>query len=164
MFRGGQRLKQIEAQVAHRPRQRGLEVTVESGNLTDDEVCEGVHYSPRLTIGNLRAPFIAVVMEEMGRSGPDRRPLASVERGESRVHPAQPAQGGGDRPADPGAAGPQLARGYRLLRSLPAPGGRSATTASECSAWLRSLTWRAGPPAGTWSGRWKERYYNSGRP
>jgi Raf kinase inhibitor-like YbhB/YbcL family protein len=63
-------LKQIEAQVAHRPRQRGLEVTVESGNLTDDEVCEGVHYSPRLTIGNLRAPFIAVVMEEMGRSGP----------------------------------------------------------------------------------------------
>jgi len=63
-------LKQIEEQVAHRPRQRGLEVTVESGSLTGDEVCEGTQYSPRVALGNLRAPFIAVVMEEMGRSGP----------------------------------------------------------------------------------------------
>lgn len=63
-------MKMIEEQVAHKPRQRGLEVTVEGGELTDDEVCEGTQYSPQLTIGNLRAPFVAVVMEEMGRAGP----------------------------------------------------------------------------------------------
>jgi Raf kinase inhibitor-like YbhB/YbcL family protein len=60
----------IEEQVAHRPRQRGLEVAVESGYLTDDEVCEGTRYSPQISLGNLRAPFVAVIMEEMGRSGP----------------------------------------------------------------------------------------------
>lgn len=63
-------LKRIEEQVAHRPRQRGLEVKVESGYLTEDEVCEGTQYSPQVVIENLRAPFVAVVMEEMGRTGP----------------------------------------------------------------------------------------------
>lgn len=78
-------MKQIEEQVAHRPRQRGLEVIVERGELTDDEVCEGTKYSPQITIGNLRAPFIAVVMEEMGRTGPTNVHwlLWNVEKGEA---------------------------------------------------------------------------------
>lgn len=78
-------MKLIEEQVAHRPRQRGLEVTVESGYMTDDEVCEGTQYSPQIVLDNLRAPFIAVIMEEMGRSGPTdvHWLLWNVERSEA---------------------------------------------------------------------------------
>jgi Raf kinase inhibitor-like YbhB/YbcL family protein len=58
-------LKRIEEQVAHMPRQKGLDVSVEAGYLTDDEVCEGTQYSPQIVIGNLRAPFLAVIMDEL---------------------------------------------------------------------------------------------------
>ncbi|MDW5563577.1 MAG: YbhB/YbcL family Raf kinase inhibitor-like protein [Methanomassiliicoccus sp.] len=75
----------IDEQVAHRPRQRGLEVMVEAGDLTTDEVCEGTRYSPQISIGNLRAPFVAVVMEEMGRGVPANVHwlLWNVERAEA---------------------------------------------------------------------------------
>lgn len=87
-------MKLIEEQVAHKPRQRGLEIIVEAGALSDDEVCEGTQYSPQVTIGNLRAPFVAVIMEEMGRSGPVNVHwlLWNVERAEAipRNLPKQP--------------------------------------------------------------------------
>lgn len=47
------------------PRQKGLDVVVESGSLLPDETCEGMKYSPRIAVGNLRAPFLAVIMEEL---------------------------------------------------------------------------------------------------
>jgi Raf kinase inhibitor-like YbhB/YbcL family protein len=62
-------LKLIEEQVAVRPNQRGLDVVVETGTLTEGEVCEGMGYSPRLTIGNLKAPFVAITLEEVASSG-----------------------------------------------------------------------------------------------
>lgn len=58
-------MKRIEEQVAHMPRQKGLEISVEAGNLTKDEVCEGEKYSPMILIGNLKAPFLAVIMDEL---------------------------------------------------------------------------------------------------
>jgi Raf kinase inhibitor-like YbhB/YbcL family protein len=61
-------LKQIEEQVAVRPNQRGLDVIVETGMLTGDKVCEGKGYSPRITIGNLKTPFLAVTLEEVATS------------------------------------------------------------------------------------------------
>jgi hypothetical protein len=74
-----------------------------------------------VTIGNLRAPFVAVIMEEMGRSGPVNVHwlLWNVERAEAipRNLPKQPEI---SRPIR--AARPQLLRGHRLLRPLPAPG------------------------------------------
>lgn len=58
---------------------------MEAGQLTEDEVCGGMRYSPRLAVGNLRAPFMAVIMEEMGRNGPAGAHwlLWNVERSES---------------------------------------------------------------------------------
>ncbi|MBI0583742.1 MAG: YbhB/YbcL family Raf kinase inhibitor-like protein [Methanomassiliicoccus sp.] len=78
-------MKMIEEQVAHRPGERGLKVTVESGSLTDDEVCEGTKYSPQIGVGNLRAPFMAVTMEEMDRDRPGQVHwlLWNVERAET---------------------------------------------------------------------------------
>lgn len=58
-------MKRIEEQVAHMPREKGLDVSVESGVLTIDEVCEGTQYSPQLVVGNLRAPFLAAIMDEV---------------------------------------------------------------------------------------------------
>lgn len=58
-------MKRIGEQVAHMPRQKGLEVSVEAGTFTDDEVCEGTQYSPQIIIGNLRSPFLAVIMDEI---------------------------------------------------------------------------------------------------
>ncbi len=58
-------MKRIEEQVAHMPREKGLDVAVESGVLTIDEVCEGMQYSPQIVVGNLRAPFMAVIMEDL---------------------------------------------------------------------------------------------------
>jgi len=57
-------LQRILEQVEHMPRRKGLEVTVESGGLDVDQTCEGMKYSPRIAIGNLRAPFLAVLMED----------------------------------------------------------------------------------------------------
>ena len=61
---GGPGLQRIREQVEHMPRQKGLEVTVESGEFGIDQTCEGMQYSPRIAIGNLRAPFLAVLMED----------------------------------------------------------------------------------------------------
>ncbi|WP_019177049.1 YbhB/YbcL family Raf kinase inhibitor-like protein [Methanomassiliicoccus luminyensis] len=61
-------MKRIEEEVAHMPRQKGLEVSVESGELKHDEVCEGTQYSPQIVVGNLRAPFLAVVMDDVDAS------------------------------------------------------------------------------------------------
>jgi Raf kinase inhibitor-like YbhB/YbcL family protein len=47
------------------PRQKGLDVSVEAGYFTDDEVCEGTRYSPQIVIGNLRSPFLAVILDEL---------------------------------------------------------------------------------------------------
>ena len=58
-------MKRIEEQVAHMPRQKGLEVSVEAGSFGNDEVCEGNKYSPQIVIGNLRAPYLAVIMDEI---------------------------------------------------------------------------------------------------
>lgn len=46
------------------PRQKGMEVTVEKGALTNDEVCEGTKYSPQVVLGNLRSPFVAIIMDD----------------------------------------------------------------------------------------------------
>jgi len=58
-------LQRIQEQVEHMPRQKGLEVAVESGSFTSEETCEGTKYSPRVVIGNLRAPFLAVIMDQL---------------------------------------------------------------------------------------------------
>ncbi len=57
-------MHKIQEQVEHMPRQKGLDVEVESGNLDVEETCEGMQYSPRISVSNLRAPFLAVVMED----------------------------------------------------------------------------------------------------
>ncbi len=57
-------MQRIREQVEHMPREKGLEVTVESGEFGIDQTCEGMQYSPRIAIGNLRAPFLAVLMED----------------------------------------------------------------------------------------------------
>lgn len=58
-------MKRIQEEVAHMPREKGLEVSVESGRFIDDETCEGMRYSPQIVVGNLRAPFLAVVMAQI---------------------------------------------------------------------------------------------------
>ena len=61
---GGHSLQRILEQVEHMPRQKELDVVVETGELDIEETCEGMQYSPRIAIGNLRSPFLAVVMED----------------------------------------------------------------------------------------------------
>lgn len=57
-------MQRILDQVEHMPRQKELDVVVETGELDIEETCEGMQYSPRIAIGNLRSPFLAVVMED----------------------------------------------------------------------------------------------------
>lgn len=57
-------MQRILEQVEHMPRQKELDVVVETGELDIEETCEGMQYSPRIAIGNLRSPFLAVVMED----------------------------------------------------------------------------------------------------
>ncbi|NLI74132.1 MAG: YbhB/YbcL family Raf kinase inhibitor-like protein [Euryarchaeota archaeon] len=57
-------MHRIQEQVEHMPREKSLDVTVESGEFDIDETCEGLEYSPRIDIENLHAPFLAVLMED----------------------------------------------------------------------------------------------------
>jgi Raf kinase inhibitor-like YbhB/YbcL family protein len=62
-------LQRIQEQTAHMPMEKGLDVNLEEGRLIKDESCDGMQYSPRVLIGRLRAPYIALILNDQDGQG-----------------------------------------------------------------------------------------------